>query len=65
MTIPGTSWGRLEMTSGGRPWEVNLGRSQYVLKTSPRRPGKHVLGTMWGNPLDVSEFLFTFLLEII
>ena len=41
-----TSWGRPEITSRGhpnmtfkgRPWEVDSGRSQNVLRTSPRGP---------------------------
>ena len=44
-----TSWGRPEMTSKarlnlafkGRRWEVDLGRPQYVLRTSPRGPWEY------------------------
>ena len=61
-----TSWGRPEMTSWGRPnltfkgrlWEVDSGRPQDVLRTSPRRPSKH-------SHLDVPTFLLTFLSELI
>ena len=31
------SWGLPNLTSKGRPWEVDLGRRQDVLRTSPRR----------------------------
>ena len=40
------SEGRLNLTSKGRPWKVDLGRPQEILRTSPRRPWKHILGTM-------------------
>ena len=44
-----TSWGRPEMTSRGRlnltfkghPWEVDSGRPQNVLRTSPRGPWEY------------------------
>ena len=68
-----TSWGRLEimswgcpnLTSRGRPWEIVSECPQDVLRTSHRRPWKHVLGTMWRHLLDVPKFLFTFLSELI
>ena len=68
-----TSWRRLQMTSKERPnltskgcpWEADSGCLQDVLRTSPRRPWKHVLGTMWGHLLDVPKFLFTFLSGLI
>ena len=67
-----TYWGRLEMTSWCRPnltskerlWEVVSVRPLHVLRTSPRLPWKHVLGTMWDHLLDVPKFLFTFLSEL-
>ena len=60
-----TSWGRPRLTSKGHSWEVVSGRPQDVLRMSPRRPGKHVLGTMWGFLLDIPKFLFVFLSELI
>ena len=56
---------RPNLTSKGRPWKVDSGRSLDVLSTSPRGPSKHVFGTMWDHLLDVTKFLFTFLSELI
>ena len=60
-----TSRGRPNLTCKGPPWEVNSGRMQNVLRTSPRRPSNYFLGMMCGHLLDVPKFLFTFLLELI
>ena len=57
---------RPEMTSSGRPnlmfkgpsWDVDLGRLQDVLRTSPRGPSEY-------SNLDVPKFLLTFLSELI
>ena len=71
LTIPGTSWtsrsdgGRPDLTSWGGLSEVDSGRLQDVLRTSPTRPWKHVSGSMWGHLLYVPKFLFTFLSELI
>ena len=51
-----TSWERLKLTSRESPnltskelpWGINSGCPQDILKTYPRRPSNHVLGTMWG-----------------
>ena len=59
------SMGRPNLTFEGRPWEVDPRRPQDVLRTSPRRPWKHVLGTMWVYLLDVPKFIFTFPSELI
>ena len=56
-----TSWGRPEMTPKGRlnlmfkgrPWEVDLGRTQDVLRTSPR-------GTSEYSNLDVPYSFYPF-----
>ena len=63
-----TSRGRLEMTSRrgpnlmfkGRPWQVDLGRPQDVIRTSYRGHSKHFLATMWDYQLDISNFFFFF-----
>ena len=60
-----TSRGRLNLTSKGRSWKDDSRHPQNVLRTSPRGPLKHVLGTMWGHLLDVPKFLFLFLLGLI
>ena len=65
-----TSRGRLEMTSRrgpnlmfkGRPWQVDLGRPQDVIRTSYRGHSKHFLAKMWDYQLDISNFFFFFLL---
>ena len=65
-----TSRGRLEMTSRrgpnlmfkGRPWQVDLGRPQDVIRTSYRGHSKHFLATMWDYQLDISNFFAFFLL---
>ena len=56
-----TCWGSLEMTSRvspnltfkGRPWEVDSGRSQDVVRTSPRGPLEY-------SNLNVPNFVFVF-----
>ena len=68
-----TTWRPTEMTSRGRPnltpmgrrWKVHSGCLQDVLRTSLRGPSKYLLGTIWGQLLDVPKFLFTFLSELI
>ena len=60
-----TSRGRLNLTSNGRPWKGEFGRPQDFLRTSRRRPGKHVLGAMWGHLLDAPKFLLIFFSELI
>ena len=68
-----TSWGRPEMMSRGRlnltfkgrPWETDSGRSQDVLRTSPRGPSKDGSGAIWGHQLDVAISFFTFLLQLV
>ena len=60
-----TSKGRPNLTFKVCPWEVDSGRLQDTLITSPRGPSKHVLGTMWGYQLDVPKFVFNFLSELI
>ena len=57
--------GTFNLTSKGRPWEVESGRPQNIIRTSPKGPSKHVFGTMWGHLLHVPKFLFTFLSELI
>ena len=61
-----TSKGRPEMTFRrcpnpmfkGRPWEVDSGRLQDVLRTSPRGPSQY-------SNLDVPTFSLPFLSELI
>ena len=60
------SRGHPDMTSTGRPnlmfkrrrWEVDLGRPQDVLRSSPRGPSEH-------SNLDVPKFLLNFLSDLI
>ena len=53
-----TCRGRSDMTSKRRPWENDSERLQAFLRAFPRRPWKHVLGTMWEHMLDFPKFLF-------
>ena len=48
-----------------RPRDVLERQFRDVLRTSPRRPWKHVLGTVWGHLLDFPKFVSTFLSELI
>ena len=44
-----------------RLWEVVSGCPQDVLRTSPRRPWKHIIGTIWGHRwMFLNFFLFFF-----
>ena len=61
-----TYWERPKITSRRQPsltpkgcsWEDDSGCSQDVFRTfsSPRRPSKHILGTMWCHLLNVFKF---------
>ena len=61
-----TSWGRFGMTSRGcpnlkfmgRPWELDLGHPQDVLRTAPRGSSEY-------SNLDILAFFGTFLSELI
>ena len=60
-----TSRGQPNLTFKERPWEVDSGCPQDLIKTPPKGTSKHVLGMRWVHQLDVPKSLFTFLLEII
>ena len=49
--------GRLNLTFKGRPWEVDSGCPQDVLRTSTRGPSEY-------SNYDVPEKILTFLLEL-
>ena len=53
------------LSSKGRPWEVDSGRPQDVLRASSRGHSKHVFGTMCDHLLDAPKFIFIFLSELI
>ena len=56
-----TSTERPNMMLKGCHCEFDAGLHQDFLRTSPRGPSKHLLGTMWGPQLEVLKFLFHFL----
>ena len=55
------SWGRVQGTYLGRWFETPWGCSQDVPWGTP----KNVLGTMWGHHVDISNFFFIFLSELV
>ena len=47
------------------PWKVDSKHLQAIGKLTPKGPLKHFFGAMWDHQLGVSNFLFTFLSELI